>query len=122
MSREQLEAVAAHAPDQSQAEERSARSNGHKAPGGRSWTIQEVLDLNELKARRRPWHGGHKWPLDRCLTSDEHTDGAALFEMPNGAVAYKCQHDSCRGKGWRYLKEHKRLKLPAGKAACPGDR
>lgn len=40
------------------------------------------------------------YQLDRCLTSDDHTDGAAILALPSGAVAYRCHHNRCRDKGW----------------------
>ncbi len=38
--------------------------------------------------------------LDRCLTSEDHADGAAILAFPSGAFCYRCHHNSCTGKGW----------------------
>ncbi|MGI9253312.1 MAG: hypothetical protein ACR2J8_06170, partial [Thermomicrobiales bacterium] len=38
--------------------------------------------------------------LDRCLTSGDHADGAAVIELASGALAYRCLHNSCRDMGW----------------------
>lgn len=43
--------------------------------------------------------------LDRCLTSDDHIDGAAILIFPNGALAYRCHHDRCGSKGWSDVRE-----------------
>ena len=43
--------------------------------------------------------------LDRCLTSDDHTDGAAIIVFPSGAVSYRCLHNRCQGKGWADVRE-----------------
>jgi hypothetical protein len=48
--------------------------------------------------------------LDRCLSSDAHTDGAAVLQFASGAVAYVCHHNSCDGVGWRDVRP--RLGLP----------
>jgi hypothetical protein len=52
--------------------------------------------------------------LDCCLTSDAHNDGAAILQFVEGAVAYRCHHNSCAGKGWQDVKA--RLGLPEGSA------
>ncbi len=53
--------------------------------------------------------------LDRCLTSDAHNDGAAILQFVSGAVAYRCHHNTCAGKGWQDVKAG--LGLPVGSAS-----
>ena len=43
--------------------------------------------------------------LDRCLTSDAHTTGAAITVFPSGAYGYGCRHNSCAGKKWEHVRE-----------------
>ena len=52
----------------------------------------------------------HVYELDRCLSSDDHNDGAAIYQFPNGAVAYKCFHNRCAGVTWHDVKP--RLGIP----------
>lgn len=40
-----------------------------------------------------PWDSGHKAP------------DSAIFELPNGAIAFKCYHNSCSHHDWRELRE-----------------
>lgn len=51
--------------------------------------------------------GGTKYILKECVfDSSHHAPDAALFEMPNGAIAYKCYHNSCSHYGWRDFRLH----------------
>ena len=43
--------------------------------------------------------------LDRCLTSDDHTDGACILVFPSGALAYRCHHDRCVYKSWADVRD-----------------
>jgi hypothetical protein len=51
--------------------------------------------------------------LDRCLSSDEHPDGACILQFPSGAVAYKCHHNSCQGVGWSDIRHKLGIEDPA---------
>ncbi len=48
---------------------------------------------------------GSVFELERCLTSDDHADGAAVIELASGALAYRCLHNRCRDKGWADVRE-----------------
>jgi archaellum biogenesis ATPase FlaH len=49
--------------------------------------------------------GGTKYVLTECLFDSGHkAPDAAIFEMPNGAIAYKCFHNSCAGHDWREVR------------------
>ena len=40
--------------------------------------------------------------LDHCPFDATHTDGdSKIFLYPNGAIAFKCHHNSCAGKKWQ---------------------
>ena len=46
--------------------------------------------------------GTVKYVLDHCAFNDQHQHpDAAIFVMPNGAISYKCLHDSCSDKDWK---------------------
>ena len=52
--------------------------------------------------------GGTRYILaDGCPFNPEHTGkDAVLYRYPNGAIGFKCFHDSCAGKGWKEFREH----------------
>ncbi len=100
VTRELLEIVAALGgheeaePDPSQ--------DGHrdgKGPGT-GLDIRKILKEQGIDFREKTSPYGRVLQLDRCLTSTEHDDGACIIEFPSGALAYRCQHASCAGKGW----------------------
>lgn len=108
VSRRQLEALAALAP---QPEPKQARSG---SPGvsacGRSWRVGDVLRDSGVDFHEKQRAGSAIYVLDRCLTSQDHTDGACIIERPDGMLLYVCHHDRCQGKTWHDAKGA--LKVP----------
>ena len=46
------------------------------------------------------------YPLTHCPFNHSHTDGdSKIFRYTNGAIAFKCHHNSCRGKYWQDVRE-----------------
>jgi P4 family phage/plasmid primase-like protien len=62
--------------------------------------------LADNVASHSPWKGdGHKWVLSVCPFNPDHARGeAVIVRHPSGAIAAKCQHDSCTWK-WRDLRK-----------------
>lgn len=85
------------------------------SPGARSWTVEQMLDLNGIGYHTKPTNYGVVYQLDRCVTSDAHDDGATIIEFVSGALAYDCQHNGCSGKKWADAKTI--LRIPKRAAA-----
>ncbi|HLH23488.1 MAG TPA: hypothetical protein VK066_13280 [Chloroflexota bacterium] len=81
--------------------EREPPAAGGTFESQRRWTIPEVLGRKDIGYQPHPTSYGTVYALDRCLTSADHSDGAAITELANGALAYVCHHNRCRDKGWR---------------------
>jgi len=46
------------------------------------------------------------YPLASCPFNHSHVDGdSKIFKYTNGAIAFKCHHNSCRGKMWQDVRE-----------------
>lgn len=46
------------------------------------------------------------YPLANCPFDPSHADGdSKIFKYSNGAIAFKCHHNSCRGKVWQDVRE-----------------
>jgi hypothetical protein len=46
------------------------------------------------------------YPLANCPFDHSHTNGdSKIFKYTNGAIAFKCHHNSCRGKNWQDVRE-----------------
>ncbi len=110
VTREQLAAVAALAPVEEP--ERRPLDAGGRGSAQRTWTIEQLLELNGLTARRKRMAYATVWQLECCPTSSEHADGAILFEMQNGAVGYRCLHNSCSSWNWQRLREEGLIAIP----------
>lgn len=93
----QLAAVGRLAP---QAEPKRKATSGD-GPKQRTWDVGEELTRNNVGFEMVEKSGIRVYRLDRCLTSADHTDGAAILEFPNGALAYRCHHNRCADKGWQ---------------------
>lgn len=51
--------------------------------------------------------GGTKYVLAECPFDSQHkSPDSALFELPNGAIAFKCYHNSCSQYDWRAFRLH----------------
>jgi hypothetical protein len=81
--------------------ERTASSNG-------SWfDIQGFFARHRIEVRGPyQWQDGQKWVLPICPWNSSHNNGAAyVVQFSNGALAAGCHHESCKGRGWRELRE-----------------
>ena len=66
------------------------------------WILRHGLNVNSPV----PYNGGRKWVFKVCPFNDTHTNGSAvLIEEPNGAIGFRCHHNSCSGNDWRKLRE-----------------
>ncbi len=94
--REALERVASLAPEP----KRHAAGASGDGAGERRWDLRELLTRAGIGWREKAKAGYTVLQLERCLTSQDHADGAALFEFASGAVAYRCLHNRCSSKRW----------------------
>lgn len=60
-----------------------------------------------IKARKRfDDSGTMAFILAECPFNPEHNRGeAAIFQKANGALSFKCKHNSCQDKGWKEAKK-----------------
>jgi hypothetical protein len=75
-------------------------NGGHPGQSARTWDIRDILVREEIGFTEKQSTYATVLTLDRCLTSDDHRDGACILEFPNGALSYTCRHNSCAGKRW----------------------
>ena len=69
--------------------------------------LAKFLTLHDVKVRNVKRHGESTlYVLEECLFNPDHNNGeAAVGQMDNGALFYKCFHDSCSDKKWADAKE-----------------
>jgi hypothetical protein len=105
VSREQLEALAASRPETPTA--RLHERKGLHIKAGAEFDLGAWIAEHGAPVKREgPWQQGYRYVLDECPWNG-HTDNAAyIVQLPSGAIAAGCQHDSCQGYGWRELRKH----------------
>jgi hypothetical protein len=69
-----------------------------------TWMAQHGIEISKAE----PYKGGTRYILKACVFNSNH-DGssAAIIKMANGAIVYKCQHDSCADNDWHKVRELK---------------
>lgn len=79
---------------------RAAASEDAVRADGHATDIRTRLRALGIAWQEKPHDYGTVLSLDRCLTSEAHTEGAYVTEFLDGGLDYGCHHDSCAGKGW----------------------
>jgi hypothetical protein len=80
--------------------------------------LDAFIARNSIEVQRTgPWNGGRKFILRACLFDAAHTGtSAALLQLANGAIVYKCQHNGCARRGWFDVRELFEPTEPRGRA------
>jgi hypothetical protein len=102
ISIEQLEALAA---------ESSCGAAHPKAVSARSG-FQSQFDIDQFLSRigleivkgPEPYNGGRRWHLRVCAFNPQH-ERPALIQLANGALVYKCLHQTCKDKNWHAFRD-----------------
>jgi hypothetical protein len=104
VSEAQLRALVSLAPEpKSHPRSGNGRSPNTGTSDG-SYDIPALLTAAGVSYREHDKSWARVYGLDRCLSSDDHTDGAAILQFPSGAVAYHCFHNRCAGITWHDVK------------------
>lgn len=83
--------------------ERPAYTNG-----GEPFDLRRFISEHGLKVRSEtPWeNGGTKFVLEECPFDSAHkAPDSALFLSAQGAIGFKCFHDSCAHHDWHELRQ-----------------
>jgi AAA domain-containing protein len=74
----------------------------------RAFQLETWLQEHDVPIRRAdPYEGGTRWLLTACPFDPSHTNGeAAIGKKPNGAIWFKCQHNSCTDQRWQDARQH----------------
>lgn len=96
VSRELLEKLAADKPIESAPTKESAKA---------SFDIVDWMDRYGLRYEVKEWKDATRYVLDHCPFDSSHTGtDAVIMKHPNGAIQFKCFHNSCQGHDWRELR------------------
>ena len=77
-------------------------SSGYNNYSADSFNLEDWLNKYGLHYRPTSYGGGTKYILDHCPFDNSHTGkDAVIFKMSNGAIGFKCLHNSCADKKWK---------------------
>jgi hypothetical protein len=96
VSLERLEEIAALLP----APERPTSTG--KPNAIRPFDLERWIAEHGIAVRARStWNGGRRWILEQCLFDPSHRgSSAAIIQASNGAIVYRCHHNSCANRKW----------------------
>jgi P4 family phage/plasmid primase-like protien len=125
-----LEQLAAQAPATANSASRKVHQPPLDGPADEpASAVTELLDAAGIVYSIKEQLYGMVYRLARCPTSDDHSDGAAIIKLRNGALAFRCQHDRCADKQWKDVRPllvsgAKGTDPPPSPPAlrCPGER
>jgi hypothetical protein len=67
-----------------------------------NWISEHCTDVSGPEN----WKDGRKWVFDVCPFHSEHTNRSAVItQQANGAISFKCHHNSCQGNDWKALRD-----------------
>lgn len=76
---------------------------------GEQFNLREFIEKYGIEVEKEVpiSGGGTKYILKECPFDSQHkAPDSALFELPNGAIAFKCYHNSCSQYDWRAFRLH----------------
>ncbi len=70
--------------------------------------IDSFIAKNGIQVAKQVERGGDRKIVLECCPFDENhkSPDAAIFVRANGAIGFKCFHNSCRDKTWKDVREH----------------
>ena len=99
VTREQLEAVAALAPEPT-AKKTTGKSHS-PALGVSAWLAKHSLAVSS----QAPYQDGTKYILSACPLNPDHEKSAFVIQFGSGALSAGCLHESCAELSWQKLRE-----------------
>jgi len=75
--------------------------------GADRFDIDDFIIKHGIPVKERSkYAGGEKYVLEHCLFDHTHTGkDAAIFKLDNGAIGYKCFHNSCSNYKWQDVRK-----------------
>lgn len=85
-------------------EEAKTWKNNYQGSGG--FDIDEFISKHGITVQKElPFSGGTKLIID-CPFDSNHKGDGAIFKLNNGAIGYKCFHNSCQHHNWESFRNH----------------
>lgn len=98
--RKVLQALADELPDEG--EQYPIRRRGANPQAMEDFDLLAFLSRNGMTYKEDSNDRARIYKLDECPFDHNHRDGdAKIFQYRNGAIAFKCHHNSCRDRKWQ---------------------
>lgn len=70
-----------------------------------AFDIEDWMDRYGIRYTPKPWKDVTRYVLDECPFDSTHTaPDAAIIKQANGAICFRCLHNSCQGRDWRTVR------------------
>lgn len=70
-----------------------------------AFEIEDWMDRYGIRYTPKPWKDITRYILDECPFDSTHTaPDAAIIKQANGAICFRCLHNSCQGRDWRTVR------------------
>lgn len=74
--------------------------------GSNGFNLDEFISKYDIKViRKQPFKNGEKLIID-CPFDSNHKGDGAIFKLNNGAIGFKCFHNSCSHYNWEAFRKH----------------
>ena len=75
--------------------------------GQEQFSLQDFIRQYNIPVKsEQNFNGGTKYLLEHCLFDESHKGkDAAIIQLSNGAIAYKCFHNSCAHYSWQDVRK-----------------
>lgn len=87
-------------------EEQQRYGNQQRYNNGEHFDLRIFLSKHGIEvAKEMPWNGGTKFILKECPFDSSHrAPDSAIFQNAQGAIGFKCLHNSCANHDWHELR------------------
>lgn len=73
---------------------------------GEAFNPHEYIPAHFNIKKTEEWNGNTKYILDHCIFNSDHTGkDACIIVLSNGAIKYKCLHNSCQSHTWQEARQ-----------------
>ena len=71
-----------------------------------SFDIERFMNEHGIRYKAKPYKDGVKYVLEECpFNSQHHAPDSSIFKLRNGALGFRCLHNSCADKTWQDVRK-----------------
>lgn len=71
-----------------------------------SFDVEQFMNEHGIRYTAKPYKDGVKYVLEECpFNSQHHAPDSSIFKLRNGALGFRCLHNSCADKTWQDVRK-----------------